>query len=252
MNKLIKLLSFLLVINLLILGNLIIKQYNTVDLLPISYAQTAKHNNDNYNLITSILKDTNKNNLIKYADYFEIQITENIPNLPKSNIVFTLSLPEQVSFIAIYNKIDNNNYKFKYLIDDLSLINNFYFYNNFLIVEQIDKNESTEFNEKKLFEVFFKKNNTFVSVFKKNMYNEKIISKDNDNFKEIEISSIDYVPGDIPKILCIVTTSVYNLELFSSQKDKSPEKIKEITKKEVYNFNYSKNTFDLSSSNIIR
>ena len=49
MNKLIKLLSFLLVINLLILGNLIIKQYNTVDLLPISYAQTAKHNNDNYN-----------------------------------------------------------------------------------------------------------------------------------------------------------------------------------------------------------
>ncbi|MCR8746545.1 hypothetical protein [Romboutsia lituseburensis] len=252
MNKLIKLLSFLLVINLLILGNLIIKQYNTVDLLPISYAQTAKHNNDNYNLITSILKDTNKNNLMKYADYFEIQITENIPNLPKSNIAFTLSLPEQVSFIAIYDKIDNNNYKFKYLIDDLSLVDNFHFYNNFLIVEQTDKSVSTEFNDKKIFEVFSKKEDEFTSIFKKSTYSERIISKDNNNFKEIEISSIDYVLGDIPKILCIVTTSVYKLELFSSEKNESLEKIKEITKKEVYDFNYDKNTFDLTNSDIIR
>ncbi|MGL6106563.1 hypothetical protein, partial [Romboutsia sp.] len=69
MKKIINLFCFLLIINLLILCNLLINKFNNDSLLPVSYAKTLIHDNDNYNLILSILKDTNKNNLIKYVDY---------------------------------------------------------------------------------------------------------------------------------------------------------------------------------------
>ena len=252
MNKFINLLSFFLVIILLILGNLLINQYNTSGLLPISYAETAKHNNDNYNLIVSILKDTNKNKLIKYADYFELTITENIPNLPKSKIAFSLSLPEKVSFIAIYDKIDNNNYKFEYLIDNLSTINNFYFYNEFLIVEQADNNSSNDFSEKKFFEIFIREDYIFKSIFTKNTYSEKIFKYNDDNYKEIENASIDYIPGEIPEILCIVTVSTYKNELPAIGKDNFFEEISQSTKKEIYSFDYSTNKFILSKEEILR
>lgn len=252
MNKFINLLSFLLIINLLILGNLLIKQQNTSNLLPISYAETAKHNNDNYNLIVSILKDTNKNNLIQYANYFELNISENIPNMPKNNVAFTLSLPEQVSFIAIYNKVDSNNYKFECFIDNLFFVDNFYFSNNFLIVEHTDKNTSNDFSERKLFEIFIKENNTFKSIFRKNTYSEKLLSINKNNLKEIKNASIDYIPGNLPKVLCIITTTVYKCELSNLNNEESFEKIKELTKKEVYSFNSSSNTFKLSNDELIK
>jgi len=164
---------------LLILGNLLVKQYNHRDLLPISYAKTITHDNDNYNLIISILKDINKNNLIKYADYIELNIIESIPNYDDNKVAFTLSLPEQVSFIAIYSRIDDTNYMFEYLVDNLASINDLYFYKDFLIVEQTDTNASNEFTKREFFEIFIKEGTTFKPIFNKNIYSEKILKQNN-------------------------------------------------------------------------
>lgn len=252
MNKFINLLSFLLVISLLILGNLIVKQYNHRDLLPISYAKTIPHDNDNYNLIVSILKDTNKNNLIKYADYIELNIIESIPNYTKNKVAFTLSLPEQVSFIAIYTKTDGTNYTFEYLVDNLASVNDFYFYNDFLIVEQTDTNPSNEFSKREFFEIFIKEDTTFKSIFNKNIYSEKILKQNNDIYKELERASIDYLAGDIPEILCIITTTTYKDNSSSSNFESESQKTNKITKKEIYSWDDSQNKFILSKEELIR
>lgn len=252
MNKFINLLSFLLVISLLILGNLIIKQYSHRNLLPISYAKTITHDNDNYNLIVSILKDTNKNSLIKYADYIELNIIESIPNYTENKVAFTLSLPEQFSFIAIYTRIDDTNYTFEYLVDNLASINDFYFYKDFLIVEQTDTNSSNEFSKREFFEIFIKKGATFKSIFNKNMYSEKILKQNNDIYKELQKASIDYLDGDIPKILCIITTTTYKDNSSSSNFESEPQKTNKITKKEIYSWNDSQNKFILSKEELIR
>ncbi len=252
MNKFINLLSFLLVISLLILGNLIVKQYNHRNLLPISYAKTIPHDNDNYNLIVSILKDTNKNNLIKYADYIELNIIESIPNYTKNKVAFTLSLPEQVSFIAIYTKTDGTNYTFEYLVDNLASVNDFYFYKDFLIVEQTDTNPSNEFSKREFFEIFIKEDTTFKSIFNKNIYSEKILKQNNDIYKELEKASIDYLAGDIPEILCIITTTTYKDNSSSSNFESESQKTNKITKKEIYSWDDSQNKFILSKEELIR
>lgn len=249
MNKFINLLSFLLMINLLILGNLLVKQFNHRDLLPISYAKTITHDNDNYNLIVSILKDINKNNLIKYADYIELNIIESIPNYPENKVAFTLSLPEQVSFIAIYSKIDDTNYKFEYLVDNLASVNDFYFYKDFLIVEQTDTNTSNEFSKREFFEIFIKEDTTFKSIFNKNIYSEKILTQNNDIYKELENASIDYLAGHVPKILCIITTTTYKDNFSSSNFEIESKKT---TKKEVYSWDNSQNKFILSREELIK
>ncbi|HSQ88191.1 hypothetical protein [Romboutsia sp.] len=252
MNKFINLLGFLLIINLLIFCNLLVNQYNHKDLLSISYAKTAIHNNDNYNLILSILKDTNKNNLIKYADYIELNIVESIPNDTENKIAFTLSLPEQVSFIAIYSKISDTNYKFEYLVDDLACINDFYFYKNFLVVDQTDTNSSNEFSKREFFEVFIKGDTILKSIFQQNIYSEKIFKNNNTTCKEVEKASIDYLSGNIPKILCIITTITYNVNSSSLNFENKLEKISEITRKEIYSWNDSQDKFILSKEEIIR
>lgn len=252
MKKIIGLLCTLLFINLLILGNLLIVKYNNnLHLLSVSYAKTSTHSNDNYNLIIKILKDANKNNLIKYAEYIDLNIVESIPNDSENKIAFTLSLPQKVSFIAIYEKISDDNYKYQCSVDNLASINNFYFYRDFLIVEQHDSNSSTDFNKRKFFEIFSKRDGKYISVFSKNIYSEKLIKDTstqdaNPNlFKEVEISSIDYLEGDIARILCITTITRYNgiySLLTSSYEFIETEKT---TKKEIYQWNSEKEIFSI-------
>lgn len=252
MNKFINLLSFLLLISLLILCNLIVKQYNHRTLLPISYAKTVTHDNDNYNLIVSILKDTNKNNLIQYADYIELNIIESIPNYTENKVAFTLSLPEQISFIAIYSKIDDTNYTFEYLVDNLASINDFYFYKDFLIVEQTDTNPSNEFSKREFFEIFIKEDTTFKSVFSKNIDSTKILKQNNDIYKELQKASIDYLDGDIPKILYIITTTTYKDNSSSSNFESESQETNKITKKEIYTWDNFQRKFILSKEELLR
>lgn len=246
MNKIINLLSFLLIINLLIFGNLLVKKYTHETILPISYAKNVIHNNDNYNLILKILKDTNNDNLIKYADYIEISVTDEIPNDNKNKVAFTLSLPEQISFIAIYDKIDNNNLKFQCSINNLALVSNFYFYKDFLIVEQKDSNSSDNISQREFFEIFYKKDNKYISVFNKSIYSEKINKKENsdDLIKNIESSSIDYLEGYIPRILCITTITEYE----GSQSSEEFNEINKNTTKEIYKWDDKNEKFIKSTS----
>lgn len=246
MNKIINLLSFLLIINLLILGNLLLKKYTHETILPISYAKDVMHNNDNYNLILKILKDTNNDNLIKYADYIEISVTDEIPNDNKNKVAFTLSLPEQISFIAIYDKIDNNNLKFQCSINNLALVSNFYFYKDFLIIEQKDSNSSDNISQREFFEIFYKKDNKYISVFNKSIYSEELNKKENsDNLiKNIETSSIDYLEGSIPRILCITTITEYE----GSQSSEEFNEINKNTMKEIYKWDDKNEKFIKSTS----
>lgn len=250
MNKIINLLSFLLIINLLILGNLLVKIYTHETALPISYAKDVIRNNDNYNLILKILKDTNNENLIKYANYIEISVINEIPNDNNNKVAFTLSLPEQISFIAIYDKIDDNNLKYQCSINNLSTVNNFYFYKDFLIIEQKDSTSSDNLSQREFFEIFYKKNNKYISVFNKNIYNEKIDKKNNsgDLLKNIETSSIDYLEGSIPRILCITTITEYE----GSHSSEEFNEVKKNTMKEIYEWDDKNEKFIISTSENIK
>lgn len=248
MKKIINLLCFLLILNFLILGRLIIKNYKNKNLLSIVYAKSFNHSNVNYNLIYKILKDANKDNLIKYIDYLELNVIDNIPNDKNNNIAFTLSSPDKSSFIALYKKTNNNNFKFEYIIDKLSTINSFYFYKDFLIVEQTNSTSSTNFTENEYIEIFHKNNNIYTSVFKKNIYNEKFINIDNIDFKEIENSSIDCLNGDVAKLLCITTLTKYKS---ISDRDEF-EEIDKTIKKEVFEWNDSDKQFIKSELNDIK
>lgn len=242
MKKIINLLCFLLIINFIILCNLISKYYTNKDLIPIAYAKSFEHSNDNYNLISKILKDTNKNNLLKYIDYINISITDNIPNDINNKIAFTLSLPDQNSFIAIYKKVNKDNLKFEFLLDNLSTINKFYFYKDFFIIEQKTSDSSTNFTNREFFEVFSKNDdNVYSSVLKKDIYSEKIITHNNIITKEVNNSSIDYLNTDIPTIICINTFTKYkstDLDINSSF-----EETEKITIKEFYEWNDKKKEF---------
>ncbi|MEG2789598.1 MAG: hypothetical protein RR942_17445 [Romboutsia sp.] len=253
MNKIINLLCFLLAINLLVLGNLLIKTATHQSFLPISYAKNLIHSNDNYNLILRILKDTNKENLIKYVNYIDIKVTNEIPNDSKNKIAFTLSLPEQISFIAIYDKISDTNLNFEYIIDNLASVNTFYYYKDFIIIEQSSNNASENITSKEFFEVFYKKDNQFISVFNKNIYSEKIVKKNNNNdiLKTIETASIDHLEGSIPRILSITTLIEYIG--FNSNLNITEEfnEVNKSTIKEIYEWSNTDEKFILSESKTI-
>lgn len=179
----------------------------------MAYDNIVEYNKDNYTLIVKILKDTNKDKLVPYADLITLKTINCIPNDKTNKIAYTLSLPQQCSFIAIYNTVDNCDYTFEGIIDNLSNIENFYYYKDFIVVEQSDSNSSTNFTQREFLEIFFNKNNNYIPVFNKNIYMEKITKNsnndDNDITKEIETSSIDYLEGKLPRILCINTITLY-------------------------------------------
>ena len=214
--------------------------------LPNNYISMADdnivdYNNDNYTLIVNILKDANKDTLIPYANLINLETIKYIPNSTSNKIAYILSLPQQFSFIAIYDTNDNSNYIFEGIIDNLSNIKNFYFYKNFIVVEQFDSDPSTNFTQREFLEIFFNKNNTYVPVFSKNIYMEKIIkntnSDNNDVLKEIEISSIDYLEGDLPRVLCINTITSYKGIYVNLTNSYEFIENKKTTKKEIYEWN---------------
>lgn len=230
---------------LLILSNLFMFSHRNKNLVPVSFNQNAIYNNDNYNLIVSILKDTNKNNLLEYVNYIKLDIIDSIPNSKFDQIAFILSLPEDICFIAFYNKIDNNNYKFSSLVDNLSLVNDFYFYKDFLVVEQTNNNLSTKIKNN-FFEVFILNELSFKSVLKKDTYNESILKINNEHFKEVKVSSLDYLSSDIPKFICITTTTTYKLSAGDSL-----EKVNESTQKEIYGWHSSLEQFIILESELL-
>ena len=199
------------------------------------------YNNDNYTLIVNILKDANKDTLIPYANLINLETIKYIPNSTSNKIAYILSLPQQFSFIAIYDTNDNSNYIFEGIIDNLSNIKNFYFYKNFILVEQFDSDSSTNFTQREFLEIYFNKNNTYIPVFSKNIYMEKIIkntnSDNNDILKDIEISSIDYLEGDLPRILCINTITSYKGIYVNLTNSYEFIENKKTTKKEIYEWN---------------
>lgn len=247
MKKIIKLLYFLLVINLIIFFYLSVKiHYN--DLLPISYAKNYTDNN--YNLILSILKDSNKDNLIQYIDYIDLKTITSLPNDNKDNKYFILSLPGNTSIIAIYDKNNSDTYKYHYSIDNLSSIDNLYKYKDFLVIEQSTPSISNEFDNK-YFEVFALKNNEYTSVFNKNIYSEKIITNNNSIFKEIEKGSIDCLDGEVPRILCITTIIKYENNSMSDL-DNSFIELYNTTQKETYQWNIDTKEFSLMKTEVIK
>lgn len=251
MKKTINLLYLLILINLLVLCNLVVIKFDkNLKLSHIANAEGSTVDKDNYNLIITILKDCSKENLIKYADYIELNFIETIPNDNSNKIAFTLSLPQDVSFIAIYENLQNGKYQFNSIIDGLSNIDSFYFYKNFLIVEQSDS--SKDFTERKFFEVFLNKNNKYISVFNKNIYSSKIIENKKDTnsavFKELEVSSIDYLEGDVPRILAVTTITKYKSKPHVVNTPYEFIELNKNTKKEVFEWNENKEIFSIIKS----
>ena len=216
-------------------------KYNFDKYVSMAYDNIVDYNNDNYTLIVKILKDANKDTLIPYANLINLETIKYIPNSTSNKIAYILSLPQQFSFIAIYDTNDNSNYIFEGIIDNLSNIKNFYFYKNFIVVEQFDSDSSTNFTQREFLEIFFNKNNTYIPVFSKNIYMEKIIkntnSDNNDILKDIEISSIDYLEGDLPRILCINTITSYKGIYVNLTNSYEFIENKKTTKKEIYEWN---------------
>ena len=70
---------------------------------------------------------------------------------------------------------------------------------------------------------------------------EKIIkttnSDNNDVLKEIEISSIDYLEGDLPRVLCINTITSYKGIYVNLTNSYEFIENKKTTKKEIYEWN---------------
>lgn len=247
MKKIVNLLSFLLIINFIILGNLLIKYNNNLDY--ISYAKN-KHN-DNYNLIISILKDVNKNNLIEYADHFNINKTKFLSNNNISKIAYTLSLPQKASFIAIYTLNNNEDLIFDGLIDNLSEVVSISSHDTFLSVEQKCEDLSLSSSEQKYIEFFKLEKNTYSRVFKKDIFIEKLYKDNDTSYKTCETSSIDYMTSSNPKIICITTLDTFSNEP-SILDENSFDKLSSITKKQIYTYDNAKNKFIISNEEIIK
>ncbi|MGL4914200.1 MAG: hypothetical protein ACRC3Y_17400 [Romboutsia sp.] len=250
MKKIINLLSFFLVINILVLGNLLLVRYNNnLNIIPVSYAKSSNDNNDNYNLIVKILKDTNKNNFIQYAEYININFISTIPNAPDNKVAFILSLPQKVSFIAFYDQISSNNYKFSFVIDNLTNIDNIYYYKNFLVIEQNENNSASGFIERNYLEIFYKIEDKYQSVFNRNTYSSKLLKDNSNNLQFIENASIDFLEGDSSRILCVTTTIVNKEKLSLLNNSKEYIEIKKDTKKEIYKWNLQNSKFEIEELN---
>ncbi|MGL5748944.1 MAG: hypothetical protein ACRCXT_00335 [Paraclostridium sp.] len=204
MKKIIKLLLYLLVFSLLISLTLLLDIYSSKNDITLATIEMSISNNDNYNLINQILKDINKKDLIKYIDYVDLRVTQNIENDVHNLIAFTVSLPEDKSFIALYKKNIDNTYSFFSLIDNLYYVNKFYFYNSFFIVEQTIDTSTNSNENKTIVEIFFNTNNLYVSVLTKDIYKE---ITDSENNKTVFSASIDFLGESAKTLIYVYSTS---------------------------------------------
>lgn len=249
MKKLIDLLIYLLIFNTLIFLTLLLDVYSNKNDITQSAIETSIASNDNYNLIERILKDVNKKDLIKFIDHIELNIDQSIENDKYNYTSFTITLPQSKSFIALYKKNNDNTYTFCSLIDNLYSVDNFYFYNDFFIVEESIDNSAYSKNNKEFVEVFFKHNNMYICVLTKDTY-EEIIDKDNKDCKTILSASIDFLDGDITKILYVSTYKTVNFSNKINTSNEIVEKNSKVTK-EIYEWSPDLNSFNLSSKEII-
>ncbi len=98
-------------------------------------------------------------------------------------------------------------------------------------------------------EIFFNKNNTYIPVFSKNIYMEKITKdtspNNNEVTKEIEISSIDYLEGDSPRVLCINTVTSYRGIYVNLTNSYEFIEDKKNTQKEIYEWHPDMECFSI-------
>lgn len=204
MKKLINFLFYILIINVLVSLLLILDVSSSKNNIHSDIIESLS-NNDNYNLIVQILKDTNKEDFIRYIDYMQLDIHKNLENGPNNYIAFSIRLPQNKSFISFYVKNKDNTYSFDSIVDNLDDINEFYFYKDFLVVEQNCEDETTYSNDKKFIEIFYQEGLKYSSKLKKDLYFEKIDLKSNDKIKVS--GSIDFLDDYPPQILYVSTIS---------------------------------------------
>jgi hypothetical protein len=192
-------------INILVSLLLVININSSKDNINDSIITNSISSSDNYNLIVQILKDTHKEDFIKYIDYMQLNILKTIENDPNNYTAFTITLPQNKSFIAFYKKNSDNTYTFDSIVDELDNINKFYFYKNFLVIDQNSQDDKNYLNDKNFIEIFYKENNAYVSKLRKDIYVEMINLEDND--KRILSGSIDFLDDSPPKILYVSTVS---------------------------------------------
>lgn len=204
MKKLIKFLFYILILNILISLLLVLDISSSKNNMQSDIVESLS-NNDNYNLIVQILKDTSKEDFIRYIDYMQLDIDKNIENDPNDYIAFTIRLPQNKAFIAFYIKNTDNTYSFDSIVDNLDNIDEFYFYKDFLIVSQSCEDKTTYSNDKKFIEVFYQQGLQYSSKLKKDLYLEKI---DLEGSEKIIISgSMDFLDDYPPQILYISSVS---------------------------------------------
>lgn len=97
MKKLINFLFYILIINVLVSLLLILDVSSSKNNIHSDIIESLS-NNDNYNLIVQILKDTNKEDFIRYIDYMQLDIHKNLENGPNNYIAFSIRLPQNKSF----------------------------------------------------------------------------------------------------------------------------------------------------------
>lgn len=226
----------MLIVNILVSLLLIININSNKHSIKESSITKAISNNDNYNLIVQILKDTHKENFIKHIDYMQLNIFKNIENDTNNFTAFNITLPQNKSFIAFYKKNSDDTYSFNCIVDNLCNIDNFYFYKNFLVIEQNSEDDSNYLNDKKFIEIFYKEKSIFVSKLKKDLY-AQITNLENDN-KSILSASMDFLDDNPPKILY-----VYNISPLDKTSDKK-------VLKELYIWNNTLNKFTISEDSI--
>jgi len=261
LKKLINIITNLLIINFCIFLALFI--YN----LPIPVNLNDSHieaynNEDNYNLITKILQDTNEKEWIKYVDYIELEVHKNIANDKNNLTAFILNLPQKKSLIALYEKHNEDNYIYKSKVTNLYPIENIYFYKDFFVVEQLDEDKITNNTKNHFIEVFLNTKGSFTSVFKKSifldtMYKKSDIDNDGQNsnstwIKYTENSSIDYLDEASPKIMAITSYVTYEGKSESIPKDYELEEIESIMQKELYIWNDANQKFELMEKTEIK
>lgn len=248
MKKLIDLLIYLLIFNLLICLTLLLDIYSSKNNITQTAIEISISNNDNYNLIEQILKDTNKKDLIKFIDYINLDINQSIENDKNNYTSFTITLPQNKSFIALYKKNSDTTYTFFSLVDNLYSIDDFYFYNDFFIVEQNINNLAKTENNKKFVDVFFNHGNMYVPVFTKDIYTELQVT-DNNDYKTIVSSSIDFLDDTIIKILYVSTYTTVNASNKANTTENNNKSDKVI--KEIYEWNSNLNKFEIIDTEII-
>lgn len=238
MKKLVTFLLYILMVNMLVSLLLIIDLNSTNGNIEESAIIEAISNNDNYNLIVQILKDTHKEDFIKYIDYMQLEIHKTIENDKNNFIAFTITLPQNKCFIAFYKKNSDSTYSFNCIVDNLDYVDDFYFYKDFLVVEQNSQDRDNYLNNKKFIEIFHKEKFTYVSKLKKDLYVE-IVNLENNN-KNILSGSVDFLDDNPPKILYVATTS-----------NQENQFNKEISK-EIYTWDEDLNQFTMKENSNLR